>query len=111
MTWAITAHIRTLGTRAKSLLDQIDDHGNKLWMNSNGRCSNEMDSQFLAFCSSLFIEVVQNLHVITDETQGLNDEMFWLRFMRQLFDPVAHVRFQPWLLRRSRPTLKRQFPI
>ncbi len=65
-----------------------------------------------ACCVGRFvIKVEKHLHMIGDEPYRLDDDVDDRRFLSELLDAIAYIRFEPGLLGRARATLKDQFPI
>lgn len=78
-------------------------------MDADGLCSHALDTEFIAFPDGFFVEIVEDFHVIRDETQGLEDYVFQVFGSMQFFDSIANVRFEPRLLRGAGATLEDEF--
>ena len=70
-------------------------------MDANRRSPNKLNPLFFAKFRSLVIQVVEDLHMIGDESQWLYDNVLQSLLGVELFDSIADVRFQPRLLWRS----------
>ena len=65
---------RILGIDA--LFDQLADHANETRMSANRAGANEIESEFTRFLLSFFVQIVEDFHVVGDEADG-NDDDVW----------------------------------
>ena len=79
-------------------------------MDADRRSTHELDPEFFGFVGSFLIKIVEDFHVIGDESDGLDDHTLYSRVRMELFDTVAHIGFEPRLMRWAGPTLIDDFP-
>ena len=92
-----------------AFLDKFSDHPDELRMIAWGAGANHLNRMFVAKSSGFIVKVVENFHVIRQESDGRNQ---YLIDAARLCLPqmIQNVGFQPRILRATAATLIDQFP-
>ena len=101
---------QTLGRLAVPFRDQIADHRHEGTRRADGRHSFEPHPEAPAEVSRLCVEVVEDLHVVRDETDRHHHHPIPAGGVEDT-DPVADVGFEPRLAGSATPALVDEFPI
>src|SRR5262249_42241136 len=80
------------------------------WMTSNGASAHKVKTRFLSSFCCFSVEVVNDFHMITNESDGNNNQIF-AATVRDTMYIINDIRFQPRLCGWSRTTLVRHVVI
>ena len=101
----------TLRGVAHAFLDQLADHGHEPRVRACSGGALHRDAKLVAQFGRFGVQVVEHFDVVGDEADRHDDKVRQVALRMKLFNAVAYVRLEPWLLGRAATALVDQLPL
>jgi hypothetical protein len=89
-----TAKAQVISVRVQALLDEFAHHADIGWVRTDRRGPNHVHAYFLGNGPCFYIEIKHDFHVVADESDGDDDNIFDTTFP-ELLQRVADIGLEP----------------